>query len=76
MDTFNKIRELISINTGIDIERIKPETKLEELNIDSLEMFQIIFEAEEIFDVKIENLENEIYTVQDIVNLIEVQNDK
>jgi acyl carrier protein len=71
MDTFNKIRELISINTGIDIEKIKPESTLEELNIDSLDMFQIIFEAEEAFNIEIDHLDDDIKTIQDIADLLE-----
>jgi acyl carrier protein len=34
-------------------------------------MFQIIFEAEEVFDIEIDHLDDDIKTIQDIVNLLE-----
>jgi acyl carrier protein len=71
MNTFDKIRDLISKYKNIDIESIKLESTLEELDLDSLDMFQIIFEAEEAFDIEIDHLDDEIKTIQDIVNLLE-----
>ena len=71
MNTFDTIRDLISKYKNIDIESIKLESTLEELDLDSLDMFQIIFEAEEAFDIEIDHLDDEIKTIQDIVNLLE-----
>ena len=71
MTTFDTIRDLISKYKNIDIESIKLESTLEELDLDSLDMFQIIFEAEEAFDIEIDHLDDEIKTIQDIVNLLE-----
>jgi acyl carrier protein len=71
MTTFDKIRDLISKYKNIDIESIKLESTLEELHLDSLDMFQIIFEAEEAFDIEIDHLDDDIKTIQDIVNLLE-----
>jgi acyl carrier protein len=70
MTTFDKIRDLIAKYKNIDIESIKPESTLDDLGLDSLDMFQIIFEAEEVFDIEIDNLDEEIKTINDIVNLI------
>jgi acyl carrier protein len=71
MNTFDTIRDLISKYKNIDIESIKLESTLEELDLDSLDMFQIIFEAEEAFDIEIDHLDDDIKTIQDIVNLLE-----
>jgi acyl carrier protein len=71
MNTFDTIRDLISKYKSIDIESIKLESTLEELDLDSLDMFQIIFEAEEVFDIEIDHLDDDIKTIQDIVNLLE-----
>jgi acyl carrier protein len=71
MTTFDKIRDLISKYKNIDIESIKPESTLEELDLDSLDMFQIIFEAEEAFDIEIDHLDDDIKTIQDIADLLE-----
>jgi hypothetical protein len=42
MNTLDTIREMIAEREGIDINLIKPETTLEELNIDSLELFDLL----------------------------------
>lgn len=70
MNTLDKIRELIAKYKNVDIESIKPESTLEELELDSLDMFQIIFEAEEVFDIEIDDIDENIKTVQDIANLL------
>ena len=71
MNTFDTIRQMISDKKGIDINKIKLETTLEELDIDSLDMFDVIFEAEEKFDVIVPNKDLVIKDIQGVVNLIE-----
>jgi len=71
MNTFDKIRDLIAKYKNIDIESIKPESTLDDLGLDSLDMFQIIFEAEEAFDIEIDHLDDDIKTIQDIADLLE-----
>jgi acyl carrier protein len=71
MTTFDKIRDLIAKYKNIDIESIKPESTLDDLGLDSLDMFQIIFEAEEAFNIEIDHLDDDIKTIQDIANLLE-----
>ena len=68
---FEKIREIIAEQTGKDIEEITMETNVkDDLEADSLDLFQIINDIEDEFDVKIENVED-IKTVGDVVNLVE-----
>ena len=71
MNTFDKIRELIAQYKNIDPNLIKPESTLDDLGLDSLDMFQIIFEAEEAFDIEIDHLDDDIKTIQDIADLLE-----
>ena len=71
MNTFDKIRDLIAKYKNIDIESIKPESTLDDLGLDSLDMFQIIFEAEEAFNIEIDHLDDDIKTIQDIADLLE-----
>jgi acyl carrier protein len=71
MTTFDKIRDLIAKYKNIDIESIKPESTLDDLGLDSLDMFQIIFEAEEAFNIEIDHLDDDIKTIQDIADLLE-----
>lgn len=68
---FEKIREIIAEQTGKDVGEITMETSVkEDLNADSLDLFQIINDIEDEFDVKIEDAEA-IKTVADAVKFVE-----
>lgn len=68
---FEKIREIIVDQLGVNEEDIKLETRfIEDLEADSLDLFQVIMELEDAFDVKVEDVEN-IKTVSDAINFIE-----
>ena len=68
---FEKIREIIAEQTGKDVEEITLETNVkEDLDADSLDLFQIINDIEDEFDVSIENPES-IVTVKDAVDFVE-----
>lgn len=71
MDTFETLRQIISDKFEKDPSEITPEATFETLDIDSLDTFDIIFEAEEKFGIKVPNEEVSIKTVQDVVNLID-----
>ena len=68
---FEKIREIIAEQTGKDVDEITLETNVkEDLDADSLDLFQIINDIEDEFDVSVENPE-EIVTVKDAVDFVE-----
>ncbi len=68
---FDRIREIIADQTGKNADDITMETNVKtELEADSLDIFQIINDIEDEFDVKIENLEA-IQTVGDVVKIVE-----
>lgn len=68
---FEKIRDIIAEQTGKDAEDISMETSVkEDLEADSLDLFQIINDIEDEFDVKIEDAEA-IVTVADAVRFVE-----
>ena len=68
---FEKIREIIAEQTGKDVEEITLETNVkEDLDADSLDLFQIINDIEDEFDVSVEDPEP-IVTVQDAVDFVE-----
>lgn len=70
---FEKIQEIIVEELGKDPEEVQLATNIqEELDADSLDLFQIINEIEDAFDVKIES-EDGITTVQDLVTYVEKQ---
>ena len=71
MEVLEKIKEIIAEQTGKDIAEITQETSvMEDLEADSLDLFQIINDIEDEFDVKIENTD-EIKTVADVVKMVE-----
>ena len=68
---FEKIIEIIAEQTGKDVEEITLETNVkEDLDADSLDLFQIINDIEDEFDVSVEDPES-IVTVQDAVDFVE-----
>ena len=70
---FEKIQAIIVEVLGKDAEEVQLTTNIqEELDADSLDLFQIINEIEDEFDVKIET-EDGIQTVQDLVTYVEKQ---
>jgi acyl carrier protein len=71
MDTFESLRDIIIDKFEKDPASITPDATLESLEIDSLDTFDIIFDAEEKFGIKVPNEQIEIKTVQDVVNLLD-----
>lgn len=72
---FEKIREIIVEQLGVEESEITMETSFEELGVDSLDLFQIIIEIEEAFDIQVEEAEN-IKTVEDAVKYVEEKTQK
>lgn len=72
---FEEIKGVIASQLGIEEDEIKLETSFEDLGVDSLDLFQIIIELEEKFQVQIEDAES-IKTVQDAVSYIEERKEK
>lgn len=71
MTVFEKIREIIAEQTGRDEEDITLETSVkDDLDADSLDLFQIINDIEDEFEVSIEDPES-IVTVKDAVDFVE-----
>ncbi|EOH87746.1 acyl carrier protein [Enterococcus pallens] len=71
--TFEKIQEIIVEELGVEKEKVELTTNIQEdLEADSLDLFQIINEIEDEFDVKIET-EDGITTVKDLVEYVEKQ---
>ncbi len=71
MDTFETLRDIIANKFEKTADEITPDSTFESLEIDSLDTFDIIFEAEEKFGIKVPNEEVSIKTVQDVVVLID-----
>ena len=70
---FEKIQAIVAGELGKEAEEITLTTNIQEdLDADSLDLFQIINEIEDEFDVKIETEEG-INTVADLVKYVEAQ---
>ena len=69
MEEFNKLAEIIANVLSVDVKEITPETTFfDDLGADSLDLFQIVMDMEDEYDVKVpqEKLEK-IVTVADAV---------
>jgi len=68
----NRIKEIVAEQLAVDVAELKEDTSLkDDLNADSLDLFQIIMAVEEEFDIEIptEDTEN-IATIGDIENYL------
>lgn len=73
MSAFEKIQEIIVDQLDKEEEEVQESTNFrEELEADSLDLFQIINDIEDEFDIKIESEEG-LETVGDIVKYVEEQ---
>lgn len=70
---FDKVREIISRQLDLDIDSIKPDSKLiDDLKADSLDIVEMIMDLEQEFDVEIPDEElPKVQTVADIVTYLE-----
>lgn len=73
MATFDKVKEIVVEQLGVDEEEIKLETSFnDDLEADSLDIVELIMALEEEFDMEISDEEAEkMSTIQDVVNYIE-----
>ena len=66
-----RLQEIIAEKLGVEVSEVKPEASFtKDLGADSLDLFQVIMEIEDAFNVKVEDVEN-IKTVADAVSFIE-----
>ncbi|HFI0120372.1 TPA: acyl carrier protein [Streptococcus suis] len=70
MAVFEKIQEIIVEELGKDTEEVTLTTTFEDLDADSLDLFQVISEIEDAFDIQIDNEEG-LTTVGDLVAYVE-----
>ena len=67
---FEKVQEMMVESLSLEKDDIKLESTFESLEIDSLDVFELVTEIEEEFDIEIEDAEN-LKSVQDLVAYIE-----
>ena len=71
-EIYEKLKEIIVEQLGVNAEEIKPEsTFADDLSADSLDIVELVMEIEEKFGISIPDDDAEkILTVEDIVNFI------
>lgn len=75
MSVFEKVQEIIVEELGKEADEIKMETTFDDLDADSLDVFQVISEIEDAFDIQIETEEG-LNTVGDLVAYVEEKQNK
>jgi acyl carrier protein len=70
--TFEKIREIIMDQVGVDEAEVTLASTFDELGVDSLGIFEIVMALEEAFEIEIPNEDAEnIKTVGDAVKYVD-----
>lgn len=67
---FEKIRKIICEKLEISEDKVTLETSFEDLGADSLDLFEVIMDIEEEFDIKLDD-PTKIKTVNDAVKYVE-----
>lgn len=71
MMELDKIKKILVEQLDVDEEAIKPETTIEELGADSLDLVEMIMNLEEEFGIQIEDEDmDDLKTVGDIIDYI------
>lgn len=70
MAVFEKVQEIIVEELGKDAEEVTLNTTFDDFDADSLDVFQVISEIEDAFDIQIETEEG-LNTVGDLVAYVE-----
>jgi acyl carrier protein len=65
------LAKMIADKLEIDVATIKPDSNLEALGLDSLDVFDLIFNAEDHFHIKVPNDQVTISTLQDVSALVQ-----
>jgi acyl carrier protein len=72
VDVLDEVRHIISKHCSLGVEALTPETKLQEIDVESLDLVEIIFEIEERLKIEVPQNTNkesrlEFTTVGEIV---------
>ena len=72
-ENVNKLKEIIAKYAKTEVEKLDLNADFKnDLHLDSIDLFQLIMEAEETFKIKIENSQLlKIKTINDAINIIQ-----
>ena len=72
MTNFEQIKKILVEQLDLDEDVVTPETSIEDLGVDSLDLVEAVMTIEDTFNVKIEDTDIEnLKTVNDFVKYIE-----
>ncbi|WP_281164264.1 acyl carrier protein [Liquorilactobacillus sicerae] len=72
-EIFNKVKEIVAEQLDVDQDKIKLESDIkDDLDADSLDVFEIMNELEDDLDIKLEADEN-VKTIKDVVEYVKKQ---
>ncbi len=76
METIEKVIKIVSEATKVDASNIKAETNfIDDLNLDSLDMVEMMMKMEEEFGVEIpEDKTEDLKTINDVTNFLKTIN--
>jgi acyl carrier protein len=72
--TFETLQSILINKFSVSAETIRPDARLETLGLDSLDLIEVLFEVEEVFDIRVPQEGGSALrtaTVQDIVESID-----
>jgi acyl carrier protein len=70
-ETAQKINSIIAEKLHVEASSIKPESTLQDLGADSLDMVDIVMKVEEEFGIEINDEDaDKLHTVQDFINYV------
>ena len=75
MTTLERLQALLARDFDIPLDRLRPKARLEDLDIDSLRMIEILFSVEETFSITVATqqaeLKERLQTVGDLAGYID-----
>lgn len=71
MGTLERIKKLYLENFDFEEERLRPETTIESLGLDSLDGIEFMFALEKEFGIKVPDREVTFNTIQDMIDVID-----
>lgn len=71
MTTLERLQEVMLKNFGLKPEAVKPEARLEDLDIDSLGVIDLMFCVEDEFKITVSREQVDLNTIQDVVTYID-----
>jgi acyl carrier protein len=71
LSTLTVVQELIAKSAEVPLEKLEPTRPLQELDVDSLTVLEVMFDLEEKFKIKMPEERVPIRSVQDIADLVD-----